>query len=95
MKNIFKGHMQDGSNWVVNNEEEYKELLALLKHFRRKILFDEEYNPKFNSITIWRDGIARGIYNPECLGNYPITYDYYHPFYEELVDANRKQKIIS
>ena len=45
MKNIFKGHMQDGSNWVVNNEEEYKELLALLKHFRRKILFDEEYNP--------------------------------------------------
>ena len=52
--------------------------------------FDEEYNPKFNSITIWRDGIARGIYNPECLGNYPITYDYYHPFYEELVDANRK-----
>lgn len=82
--------MQDGSNWIFNNEEEYKELLSLLKHFRRKILFDETYNPNYNSISIWCDGIAIGKYNPECLGTYPITYEYYHPFYKQLVNENRQ-----
>lgn len=84
MKNIFKGHTQDGSNWVFENEEQYKELLCLMKHFRRKILFDETYNPKFNAITFWCDGAAIGVFNKECTGNFTISYDYYHPYYLKL-----------
>lgn len=92
MKNIFKGHTQDGSEWIFNNEQEYNELLALLKHFRRKILFNEAYNPKYNSISLWCDGVAIGIYNPKCVGVFPITYDYYHPFYEQLISENKHIK---
>lgn len=90
MENIFKGHTQDGSHWIFDNEEQYNELLALLRHFKRKILFDEKYNPNFNAISLWRDGVARGKYNPECNGVFPITYKYYHSVYEQLVKEKRK-----
>ena len=90
MENIFKGHTQDGSHWIFDNEEQYNELLALLKHFKRKILFDEKYNPNFNAISLWRDGVAIGKYDPECNGVFSITYKYYHSFYEQLVKEKRK-----
>jgi hypothetical protein len=54
----------------------------------RKILFNETYDPNFNSISLWCDGVARGKYNPECVGVFAITYKYYHPFYEQLVSKN-------
>ena len=85
MKNIFKGHTQDGSDWIFENEEQFKELLYLLKHFKRKILFEEVYDPKYNAISLWCDGVAIGVHNPKCLGVFAITYDYYHPYYLELL----------
>ena len=88
MKNIFRGHTQDGSHWIFDNEEQFNELIVLLKHFRRKILFDEVYDSKFNAISLWCDGAAIGKYNPKCMGVFAITYEYYHPFYERLINEN-------
>ena len=90
MDNIFKGHTQDGSFWIFDNEEQYNELLALLKHFKRTILFNETYNPNFNAISFWRDGVAISKYNPECNGVFAITYEHYHSFYEQLVNTNKR-----
>lgn len=89
MENIFKNHVQDGSHWIFDNEEQYNELLVLLKYFKRKILFDEKYNPDFDSISLWCDGAARGKYNPKCMGVFPITYELYHSFYEQLINIKQ------
>ena len=89
MDNIFKGHVQDGSHWIFNNEDEYNELMALLKYFKRKILFNEIHNPNHNAISFWCDGAAIGKYNPKCIGIFPITYEYYHSFYEQLANENK------
>ena len=90
MRNLFKGHTQDGANWIFENEEQYNELLALLKHFRRKILFEEAYDARYNAISLWCDGAARGIYNSECTGVYAITYEVYHEYYLELTKQEVK-----
>ena len=85
LKNIFRKHSQDGSHWIFENEAQQKELIALFEYFGYKLSDRcKVYDPKYDSYSLWSDGVAIGKFNPVCVGVYAIGYEEYHQTYLKI-----------